>query len=82
MRFSVKTACLLKQSPFSYSFLAVSSPILAILGQREKRLTFAVSRLFSTYYRRDSNPYSLYDREILSLLRLPFRHCSMVCGSH
>ena len=27
------------------------------------------------YGRRDSNPYSFNSREILSLLRLPFRHC-------
>ena len=53
--------------PLFYHFLFTFSPILGILGQREKRLTFTVSRLFCGYYRRDSNPYSLYDREILSL---------------
>ena len=70
----------LSKSPFFYLLLCVFSPILGILRQREKRLTFAVSRLFCGYYRRDSNPYSLYDREILSLLRLPFRHCSIGVG--
>ena len=32
------------------------------------------------YHRRDSNPYSTKYREILSLLRLPFRHCGSIAA--
>ena len=43
--------------------------ILAISEQKKSGLCFTINRLFLSYYRRDSNPYRVNLREILSLLQ-------------
>ena len=63
-----------------FVFTGILGIIKAFWAKRKAVYFFIVNRLFLSYYRRDSNPYSLNDREILSLLRLPFRHCSTGVG--